>query len=117
MTSREKEDEFSTKRTASEQVGPNEGDLVTFTHGHEFQLSNLEVELDSTDTVDVVVRNSAASTSTIAYTRKTDYFEKGDFVDPVVEAGADEEIAVRNTISANSGATYIVNARVDKLQG
>lgn len=114
MTKREREDEFDTEWSAFDDEGPNEGDLVTATHDDEFQLSELRVDIDSTDTVDVVVRNSTASISTFAYTRETDSFEKGNFEDPVVVAGADDEVAIRNRTSANSGASYFVNVRVDR---
>lgn len=111
-------DDFQTNFESQTVNGTSaDSDLLVFENTYKARLSKLDIVGADAQDYELVVRNQDGTNSTTkrVYASQQNV-ERGSFDEPVLEWGANQELAVRN-LTALSASDYGINVTIDELKG
>lgn len=112
------ESDYSTSYESETANGDGaDSDLLVYENTYKARLSNLHITGPDAQDFEVVVRDQDGSNSTTKkFLANVQDANLGNFDDPVLEWGANQELAIINS-SALSADDYGINAVIDELIG
>ncbi|WP_440005296.1 hypothetical protein [Halomicrococcus sp. SG-WS-1] len=117
MTQKERESQYEKKYRSTNQTAPSAGDLVIVESDKQAQLGRLRITAGESNTFTVEVRDHDGSNAQTVASFVGSDVDEGSFEEPVHEAGATKEYAIKISNAGSSSTNYAVNVRVDERTG